>query len=96
MIVVTGAAGFIASSLISKLNSEGFNQIIAVDHFGIPEKDKNLDSKKILEKVERAELFNWLEKNGEQVEFIFHLGARTDTAEFDMDLLNELNTEIIA
>ena len=38
MIIVTGALGFIGSCLISKLNKEGFTDIIAVDDFSKTEK----------------------------------------------------------
>ncbi|MFT6872448.1 MAG: ADP-L-glycero-D-manno-heptose 6-epimerase [Roseivirga sp.] len=93
MIVVTGAVGFIGSCLIERLNAEGFNDIIAVDLFDNEAKNANLVGKKILEKVSRESFIDWLDTNGSKVEFIFHLGARTDTAEFDMDLLNKLNTE---
>jgi len=94
MIIVTGAAGFIASNLIKKLNSDGFNHIIAVDKFDNPDKNKNLEDLIILEKVERDVFFEWLEKQNEkEIEFIFHLGARTDTTEFNTDLLTKLNTD---
>ncbi|OEK05680.1 ADP-glyceromanno-heptose 6-epimerase [Roseivirga misakiensis] len=93
MIVVTGAAGFIASCLVSKLNSEGFNDIIAVDKFDVPDKDRNLVGKSISQKVNRDDFFTWLSGNARHVEFIFHLGARTDTAEFDYELLNKLNLD---
>ncbi len=43
MIVVTGAAGFIGSQLVHKLNREGFNAIIAVDKFDREDKNKNLE-----------------------------------------------------
>lgn len=91
MFVVTGAAGFIGSALISRLNQDNFNFIVAVDDFFHPEKNKNLEGKKIQEKVERKDFFTWLEKNQKQVEFIFHIGARTDTTEFNVELFNELN-----
>lgn len=93
MIIVTGAAGFIASCLISKLNSDGFNDIIAVDKFNIEEKERNLLGKKIKEKIDRDHFIEWLLDKADQVEFIFHLGARTDTAEFDYELLTRLNLE---
>ena len=91
MIVVTGAAGFIGSCLISKLNQEGFSFIIAVDDFSKLEKLDNLTGKAIQERVERADFFTWLDQNQEEVEFIFHIGARTDTTEFDQAIFDELN-----
>lgn len=93
MIVVTGAAGFIGSCLVSKLNQEGFNHIVVVDKFDNDAKNKNLEGKKILESVDRDHFIEWLDKIGDKVEFIFHLGARTDTAEFDSELLSRMNTE---
>ncbi|MEP2669012.1 MAG: ADP-glyceromanno-heptose 6-epimerase [Cyclobacteriaceae bacterium] len=93
MIIVTGAAGFIGSCLIKKLNSENFNAIVAVDKFDDEAKNKNLVGAQLTEKVDRDDFMEWLDENYENVEFIFHIGARTDTAEFDMDLLHKLNTE---
>lgn len=91
MIVVTGAVGFIGSCLISRLNQENFNFIIAVDDFSNERKNKNLEGKKIKEKVHRKVFFEWLANNHEEVEFIFHLGARTDTTEFNKAIFDELN-----
>jgi ADP-L-glycero-D-manno-heptose 6-epimerase len=93
MIIVTGAAGFIGSCLVKKLNAENFNAIIAVDKFDQPEKNKNLVGAKIQEKVDRDVFMLWLNKNYELVEFIFHIGARTDTAEMDVALFDRLNTQ---
>lgn len=92
MIVVTGAAGFIGSCLISKLNSEGLNNIVAVDDFTKTEKANNLEAKNISLKVERSQFFEWLELHGNEVEFVFHIGARTDTTEFNSAIFDELNT----
>jgi ADP-L-glycero-D-manno-heptose 6-epimerase len=91
MIVVTGAAGFIGSALIGKLNAEGFKIIVAVDDFSKTEKLVNLEGKEIKERVERNVFHNWLATNHEEVEFIFHIGARTDTSEFDVSIFDELN-----
>ncbi len=93
MIVVTGAAGFIGSCLIRKLNDHNFNAIIAVDDFTKTEKLQNLEGKKIMQKVPRADFFTWLDKNYRTVEFIFHIGARTDTTEFDWEIFKKLNLE---
>lgn len=93
MIIVTGAAGFIGSCLISRLNADRFNYIIAVDDFNDLEKHKNLEGKTIKEKVDREDFFEWLDKNYEHVEFLFHIGARTDTTEFDKTILTHLNLD---
>jgi len=91
MIIVTGAAGFIGSCLIAKLNELNFNYIIAVDDFSNEEKNKNLVGKKIKERVERTDFFQWLDQNNREVEFLFHIGARTDTTEFNKEIFDTLN-----
>ncbi len=93
MMIVTGAAGFIGSALISRLNQDNFNYIIAVDDFSNPEKNKNLEGKTIQERVDRDDLFEWMEGKHHLIEFIFHIGARTDTAEFDTAIFDKLNVE---
>jgi len=93
MIIVTGAAGFIGSCLIERLNKDNFNTIVAVDRFDNDEKNKNLEGKKIIQRVDRDEFLSWLDDNFEEVEFIFHIGARTDTTEFDKAVLWKLNTD---
>lgn len=93
MIVVTGAAGFIGSCLVKKLNRENFNAIIAVDQFDNPDKDRNLEDLRIQEKVDSHDFMTWLDSNHELMEFIFHIGAITDTSEFDPDKLNRYNTQ---
>jgi ADP-L-glycero-D-manno-heptose 6-epimerase len=91
MIVVTGAAGFIGSYLVGLLNANRFFDVVAVDDFSFPEKNKNLEGRSLAEKVERENFDQWLDKNHEQVQFIFHLGARTDTTEFDKSIFDKLN-----
>ncbi|WP_026463104.1 ADP-glyceromanno-heptose 6-epimerase [Adhaeribacter aquaticus] len=93
MIVVTGAAGFIGSCLVTRLNADNFNDIVVVDNFSISKKEPNLQGKRIKEYVDRMDFFNWLDKNYEEVEFIFHLGARTDTTEFNKEILDSLNLD---
>ena len=93
MIVVTGAAGFIASCLVSRLNAANFNDIVVVDNFSIAKKLPNIEGKKLREYVDRETFFEWLDANHEQVEFVFHLGARTDTTEMDPAVFNLLNLD---
>lgn len=92
MIVVTGAAGFIASCLIGSLIEKGYKHIIAVDDFSKKEKAGNFIDKSIQEFSERVEFFEWLDQHAKEIEFIFHIGARTDTTEFNMAVFDELNT----
>jgi ADP-L-glycero-D-manno-heptose 6-epimerase len=93
MIVVTGAVGFIGSYLVSFLNKKDRENIIVVDDFSFPEKNKNLNGKRIVQQIEREEFIAWFAENAEKVTFVFHLGARTNTAEFDEDILQKLNVE---
>jgi len=89
-IVVTGAAGFIGSCMVQFLNDNGFENLILVDDFTQKDKDINWKSKKYTGIVERGGFFVWLEQN-EKVDVIIHLGARTDTTEFDYSIHEELN-----
>jgi ADP-L-glycero-D-manno-heptose 6-epimerase len=91
MIVVTGAAGFIGSNLTGKLNEKGHLSILAVDNFSRPDKNRNLENKTIREKIDRDAFMEWLSVRHREVEFIFHIGARTDTAEFDKSVFDKLN-----
>jgi ADP-L-glycero-D-manno-heptose 6-epimerase len=93
MIVITGAAGFIGSCLLKKLNDEGYTDLVLVDDFSKQEKHVNYEGKKYRELVERSAFFSWLDTHHKFVQFIFHIGARTDTAEFNKELLWELNTQ---
>ncbi|AXY75168.1 ADP-glyceromanno-heptose 6-epimerase [Paraflavitalea soli] len=92
-IVVTGAAGFIGSCLAGFLNEHGFNNLILVDEFSRIDKVPNLEGKTYKEKVERDLFFEWLDQQSAPVDFIFHIGARTDTTEFDYAVHQKLNVE---
>ena len=91
MIIVTGDAGFIGSCLVSKLNAAGINDIVVVDDFSKTEKAENLEGKTLISKVGRKDFISWLKDFGPEVDFIYHLGARTDTTEFDKAIFDDLN-----
>lgn len=91
MIIITGAAGFIGSCLIKKLNEEGFNDLILVDDFSHPEKVNNYSGKLFTHCIERENFTEWLKNNQRFVQFVFHIGARTDTTEFNQAIFDELN-----
>ncbi len=91
MIVVTGAAGFIGSCLVRKLNDAGYNDIAAVDDFSKHNKNLNLNGKMLSALIHRDDFFKWLKENQKMVQFVFHLGARTDTTESDTLIFEKLN-----
>ncbi|HIP35859.1 MAG TPA: ADP-glyceromanno-heptose 6-epimerase [Crocinitomix sp.] len=93
MIVVTGSTGFISSCLVAELNQKGFSNIVVVDDFSREDKNKNLIGKSIVAKVPRMDFFKWADDFKTEIDFIFHLGARTDTTEFDYSIFDKLNVQ---
>ncbi len=93
MIVITGAAGFISSCLVAHLNELGYKELILVDDFSRAEKKANYENKTYKELVDRKEFGKWLDENQRFTQMIIHLGARTDTTEFDKSIFDELNID---
>lgn len=93
LIIVTGAAGFIGSCLVGFLNSKGLENLVLVDDFSRDDKLKNLTGKKYSQKVERDSFFEWLFLEKPEVSFVLHIGARTDTTEFNYEIHQRLNVE---
>lgn len=91
MIVVTGAAGFIGSYLVGRLNQAGYTDLVLVDRFDDPLKDMNLFNKKYRKFIDRDKFFKWLIGHAHEVDFIYHLGARTDTVGQEPELYQQLN-----
>ena len=91
MIIVTGAAGFIGSCLVAKLNSLGKTELILVDNFTSSEKNKNLQDKLFQMKIERSKFLDWFKNNTDKITEVYHVGARTDTTEFDIAIFDTLN-----
>ena len=93
MIVVTGAAGFIGSYIVGKLNRDGFKDIVLVDKYDDPLKFQNYQTKTYTEMVDRDHFFDWLAINEKFVQIIIHLGARTDTIGQEPEIYQQLNLE---
>ena len=93
MIVITGAAGFIGSCMVERLNQAGYKNLIIVDDFSRTDKESNLKDKQFQKQVHRNEFTAWLWENYTDVSAIYHLGARTDTTEQDWQIFLELNLD---
>ncbi|MCO4753951.1 MAG: ADP-glyceromanno-heptose 6-epimerase [Bacteriovoracaceae bacterium] len=96
MIVVTGAAGFIGSCIVKKLNDEGHTDIICVDRFRDGEKWLNLRGLKFYEfahadEFVEPEILNSIFDEG--VTAIYHMGACSATTEKNVDFLWKNNVE---
>jgi ADP-L-glycero-D-manno-heptose 6-epimerase len=91
MIVVTGAAGFIASYLAEVLNQQGRTDLILVDDFSTEAKKNNWVNLGFEQCIDREAFLPWFKENSASIEFVFHLGARTDTTEKNEAILAQLN-----
>jgi len=91
MIVVTGAAGFIASYLAEALNAAGHQDLILVDDFSVEAKKPNWTHLNFEQCIDREAFLPWFEENAFKISFVFHLGARTDTTEPSQEALDHLN-----
>jgi ADP-L-glycero-D-manno-heptose 6-epimerase len=92
MIAITGAAGFIGSALLAEMNQHYPDlPVVIVDNFARSDKRRNYQHKKWLSCVERQTFFRFLEENHHKISFVFHLGARTDTTETDVNIFDRLN-----
>lgn len=89
-LLITGAAGFIGSCMASFLHRQGHYRLLLCDDFSIERKKKNYEHIAGTEKIERDVLEHYLTTT-DSIDFVIHLGARTDTTEMDYRVLEKLN-----
>lgn len=88
MIAITGAAGFIGSCLAHQLHRDG-EDLLLIDEFNRPSKEPNLLGLESVPRVDRMEFLS--APHNYPIRLMFHLGARTDTTEFDERIFDVLN-----
>ncbi len=93
MYVITGASGFIGSCFVQFMNVRGITDLILVDEFEREEKFPNLEGKSFRAKIDRDLFPAWFEEHAQEVKMVFHIGARTDTTEFDRSIFDKLNVK---
>jgi ADP-L-glycero-D-manno-heptose 6-epimerase len=92
MIIITGAAGFIGSCLAKSLADRGFHNLLLVDDFSRGDKTGNLLALGEFQRVNREDFLQQIKSSGPDADFVFHIGARTDTAEMRHEVFDHLNT----
>ena len=86
MIVVTGGLGFIGSNLVHQLNARGREDIVVVDDFTNGHKMANVRDATLCDYFDRHEFlarFEALACSAGGIETVFHLGACSDTTEWN-------------
>ena len=90
-ILITGAAGFIAGHLAHVLSGYANYQLILSDDFSAADKTPNWSDLNEAILIPRDVLIDRLEAEGITPDWVIHLGARTDTTEFDYAVHEKLN-----
>lgn len=91
MIIVTGGAGFIGSNILEGLEKNGYKDLVVVDWLGSDDKWKNIAKRNLKDIVVPEEMYEYLEKNKNEIIAIIHMGAISTTTEKDVDLIIKTN-----
>jgi ADP-L-glycero-D-manno-heptose 6-epimerase len=94
VIIVTGGAGFIGSNVIRELNQRRKTEILLVDDMTDGHKSQNLADCTIADYLDRDRCLRLLEGGGEfssPIESVYHLGACSDTTQWDGHYMMEAN-----
>ena len=88
MIVITGAAGFIASFLAQQFNKNNINNLILVDDFSRKDKELNHKSISCIKKIERSEFLSWFKSNSTSVDYVIHLAQEQIQQKWTIEYMN--------
>lgn len=95
MIIITGGAGFVGSNIAKTLNSQGYRDILIVDHLENGRKMRNLADLEIADYLEADRFLAMVEADTlpGDIEAIFHQGACSATTEWNGRYVMENNYE---
>lgn len=101
MIIVTGGAGLIGSAVVQRLNEQGRDDILIVDHLGRTDKWRNLAPLRFMDYLEKDAFERLLDTDtlsarlagGSTLDAVIHLGACSATTEPDATYLIRNNFE---
>ncbi len=88
-VIVTGGADFIGSAMVARLNQEGIDAILIVDHLGESTKWQNLVGLRYADYLHKTEFLNRLSADSLdwRPDAVVHMGACSSTTESDVDYL---------
>lgn len=90
MLLLTGAAGFIGSNLLARLNESGRTDVVICDALGTQGKWRNLQKHEFADHIPIEALTTWL-KTAPRLDAVIHLGANSDTTASDGDGVMQTN-----
>jgi ADP-L-glycero-D-manno-heptose 6-epimerase len=94
MIIITGGSGFIGSNLVAEFSKQYKGDIVLCDILGDGDKWHNLSKHRVDYFIYPDQLLDFIEKNPNKIEGIFHLGAISSTTERDVDLIIKNNIQL--
>ncbi len=93
MKLVTGAGGFIGSNLVAALEAAG-DAIAVCDCLDSPAKMRNLENKRIAERISPHDLLDFMQNRAGEITTVFHMGAISSTTETNVALITEINVTL--
>lgn len=93
MYILTGAAGFIGSVVLEKLNAAGIDDVLIIDNLASTEKWKNLLGKNYEDYIQKDDFLRVIEEDilPSEIKAVIHLGACSSTTEQNAEYIMQNN-----
>lgn len=93
MILVTGGSGFIGSNIVAALSDAG-RDVVVCDWLGQDDRWRNIAAHRVSDIIVPEALPAWLQRFGDRVEAVIHMGAISATTETDVDAIVRNNIRL--